>query len=139
MFLELQAGNIQSQYDKRNILYDVYLNPPYIKGLAPFCRAISTPDGNLYVVDDGMNILHMDIVDWINKNTRHFITGKYHADAVEQGYIPWQKYGRTNKLYLGEALDDSIIFNEKENIKKIIAKLKYKNPKTEFYPWQIQS
>lgn len=136
---EKHVGLAHSRYDVKFTKYDVYLNPPYIKGLAPFCRGISTPDGDLYVVDDGLNIIHMDLVDWINKNTSNSIRGNYYAEAIEQGYLPWQKFGRTNKMYLGESVLDDVVFNQKENIKKIIEKLSAKNPKTEFYPWRIDN
>ena len=88
------VGRFMSDYDKEFV--EVYKNPQTLKNLQPWIRACSDKFGNLYVADS-QNILHSDLGKFLIKK------------GIHDNMIDWQRYKDTNKFYVAEGYDLSML------------------------------
>ena len=120
--------------------YGVYRNPKSIKRMDSYLRAISFPNGDLYVVDDGSHVIHPQFSDWLE--TKGY---KIPVDiglkigivkGIIKGYISWQRKGTSNDFYLSESTDFTDAKFDKDKLmpylEKYSKKVKQKNPKINF-------
>jgi len=120
--------------------YEVYKNPKSIKRMAKELRAISFPNGDLFVIDDNWNVIHSAFAEWLNKNgykVPNMNLKTRIVDGMKNGYINWQRKGSTDEFWLSESTDfsDTMYFDEHElmpYLKKYAKKVKSKNPKYKF-------
>jgi len=125
--------------------YEIFKNPKSIKRMDADLRGISFPNGDLFVIDDGRNVVHSQLSDWLKRN-------KYSipidmsllpelAKGIKKGYIEWQRKGTSNNFYLSESVVVLYSkFDEKtvvSYIKKYIPKIKAKNPNYKFIPESV--
>lgn len=110
--------------------YEVYKNPKSIKRMEKNSRAISFPNGDLYVVDDSWNLIHSNIAKWL-KIPDFFDNEKTIIKGVEKGYIAWERDNISNIFILGVS---NTILPESHYvyIKKYVSKIKQKNPQYKF-------
>ncbi len=83
---------------------DMYKNPPSIRRFDKFTRAISTPNGDLYVADS-LNLIHDDIVDYLEEYEGYDtfkVAPVYWAEDLGKLYMGWVKYEK-NILCLSES------------------------------------
>lgn len=124
-------GNFQwggSKYE-----WGVYQNPKSIKKFAPECRAISDPKGNLYVVDDGWNVTHSLLAQWLDYNG-YSISQRFESEEswLKRGYIAWHRVLKTDIFYLGESYEKWEIEDNFELLTKYVKKIKSKNSRYTF-------
>lgn len=121
--------------------YEIYKNPKSIKRMKPFLRGYSFPNGDLYVVDDGYNIIHSKLAGWLKRNGYGNLNGNSTitalVDNIKNGYITWQREANKNVFKLGESIefDNTKYFDKKElmpYIKKYTNKVRKKNSQYKF-------
>ena len=113
----------------KNGEYEVFKNPKTIKRLKPSIRGIIDNNGNLYVIDDNMHIIHNIFSDWLIKHGVSIASDTYNSLDTT---IPVQRYENTNKFYISESIHpDRIDFN-KEKILPLLKKAGEKNPTLKF-------
>ena len=78
--------------------YEIFKNPKSIKRMDADLRGISFPNGDLFVIDDGRNVVHSQLSDWLKRN-------KY-SIPIDMSLLPELAKG-IKKGY------DSIMFNER--------------------------
>lgn len=141
---EEYIGKLRSQYrSTRSNYYDVYKNPLSISKMEPNLRGIVDDSGNLYVVDDSMNVIHIELIEYLNKLG---LIPPYRKGVS----ISVQRYQYTNEFFLSESYTpesfEDMIYDEvgpydiEEGTKKIneIFKLASTiNPQYTFYPEKI--
>jgi len=141
----LLPQKISGRYSKGKD-YDVYKNPPSIKNMSSSVRGVTTPDGDLYVVDsyglrDGkpLDVIHGDIFDYLKINlgilSQH--VGDFGKYDLFDGFLGWQRYEKTNKMYLSEGTDEEFIMKYDKNIEKQIDILNKKHQSITFVPTNI--
>ena len=119
---------------------EVFKNPKSIKRMKGDLRGKSFPNGDLFVVDDAWDILHWKLSQWLNRNGYKNLTGGTKdslVKGIKQGFIEWQRKGKTNDFYLSEStdFDDVEWFNKNElmpYLKKYSKKVKQKNSQYNF-------
>ena len=80
--------------------FDVYKNPPSIKNMSAEIRGITTPNYDLYIVDDTTQykeILHDDLMEYLIRYEGIPSTAWY--DGSVNGYYGWIKMANTNTLH----------------------------------------
>ncbi len=131
-----------------NNVYEVYKNPKTITRMEAKLRGISFPNGDLFVIDDARNVIHLDLSNWLRANgykmPAPYWANKDLAKLMRAGYLGWQRNGKTNELWISESMDyedalDGEIGKAEyiKLVKKIIAKVKPKNPSIKFVPKSI--
>ena len=88
--------------------YEIFRNPKSIKRMKSELRAMSYPNGDLYVVNDSSHITHTHFAEWLIKNGYKMPTNTNRfsgmMDGIKKGYIPWQRKGLTNEFWLSESI-----------------------------------
>jgi len=118
--------------------YEVFKNPISISRMEDNLRAISDPDGNLFVIDSN-DVMHNDIAAFLQKKG-YKIPESYGTDGLakitERGYISWARKGNSKDFYLGESYVLGMYpFDAHEvisAIKKYAKKTNAKNPQYNF-------
>jgi hypothetical protein len=121
--------------------YEVYKNPKSIKRMVKDLRAISFPNGDLFVIDDNWNVIHSAFAEWLSKNGYKTPSDMGYkpgmVKGMKKGFIAWQRKGPSDSFYLSESTDfeDTDFFDEAElmpYLKKYTKKVQQKNPKYKF-------
>jgi len=121
-------GYLYSTYEQADV--GVYKNPTKISFLPKETRGLSFPNGDLYIVDSNLPN-HYELAHKYFKISG-FDTHKGVFFAVKKGYIPWMRYGDTNRFYLSDSVGDEYIDKLMPYIDDYVAKIKHKNPKLIF-------
>lgn len=104
-------GSIWSYDDE----IEIYKNPPRIKRMGPWCRAITDQDGNFYVatMPNATNfevvVTHLGLIEWL-QDTKHLNVKTTWDGRMYIKGIAWQRYKNTNQFYLGESYTDTANF-----------------------------
>lgn len=111
----------------------IYKNPKTIKRFKSWCRGVSDKNGNFYLADDGMTIIHSDIFLWIQKNTnliRQSLDVNKNTEQLLDDFIMWQRYQDTNLFTFSSTYNfiDSDFPDE-----RWAQRAEKKNPKLEFF------
>jgi len=127
-----KVNNINEEFVTRiklfNWDYDVYKNPKTLAKLKSDIRGISTPEGDLYVVDT-TEIIHSMFSFKMKEKGFNFPEEVYY----NKNYITWVRYDNTNNFYLGESYEINDKKNEIEELnKQSIENVKNKNPQFTF-------
>jgi len=80
----------------------IFKNPKSISRMVEDLRAISFPNGDLFVIDDNWDVIHTHFANWLNKHGYSTPVGNTLGELAEQikrGYIPWQRNGRANSFF----------------------------------------
>ena len=117
---------------------DIFRNPKSISRMAYDLRGISTPTGELFVVDSN-RVIHYSLAKWLKNNYLQGNIPEFHESGdfikgIETGYIPWMRRGTSNDFYLSETYG-SFKFNMLElipHVNKYIPKIKLKNSQYTF-------
>ena len=108
--------------------FDVYKNPQTLAKLKSNIRAISTPEGDLYVVDS-TEIIHSMFGSKMKEKGFNFPENIYY----NFDYIAWTRYEKTNDFFLGESYE---VYDDKNEIEQLnkqsIENVKNKNPQYNF-------
>jgi hypothetical protein len=116
--------------DHINNTVEIYKNPKSIKKFEANTRAIATKSGDIYVIDNGYNILHKDIVEYLDKKTNEKI--KYTKTAYLTEHIHLMRYEQTDYFYLSDGYLDMDIEDDLSFFKETLSSVKQKNPKYTF-------
>ena len=96
-------GTIKSPW---NALGDLYKNPPTIRRMGQWVRAITNKNGDLYIVDSP-DIIHNDIINYLTEIGEISKLVRYWDSPLKEdnpeGIIAWQRKGNTMELYLSES------------------------------------
>jgi len=111
---------------------EVFINPRSIKRMKPDIRAISDEKGDLFVIDDAFGVIHMQLLNWLGKNTPYVPNKRYtyddYSDMLSK-YIFWERDGKSDTFALGESYaDDDAEFIQKDWVDKV----RRKNPQYKF-------
>jgi hypothetical protein len=136
-------GAIRSEFNPRRKPCPIYINPSNISDMSPNLRALATPKGDLYVIDEGSyDIIHGEMIEWLIQR------GHEGADARKMDKtLLLNRYNNTNKYYLSEsylneydretyiAISNDIdpIEYDVKSIKKTMLITKKKHPHLLFY------
>jgi hypothetical protein len=118
--------------------YEVFKNPKSIKRMKPELRGISFPTGDLFVIDDAMNSIHVHFGRWLNQHGYKInidMTIKNLFGNIKKGYIDWQRKDSADYFYLSESTTFKDDEEENEYMPYLIKyskKVKSKNPKYNF-------
>lgn len=112
--------------------YQVFENPKSIKRMDDELRAISLPNGNLLVIDDGRSVTHHMLALWLNDNGYNIPLPIWKDKTIVKGYIPWQRRGLSNDFYLGESIYKAVVDEIMPYLKKYSKKVKQKNSQYNF-------
>ncbi len=137
---ELLSPQIYKTYGfKTNHRFDIYKNPPSITRMEPDLRAVSTPNNDLYAVDErGFRIIHADILEYLRRYEGYKLKEREFTHPILNNIIGWTRRGRTNYFYLAEGYDyDSQIKPHINYLINHIEKLKNKFPNIKFVPKKI--
>jgi hypothetical protein len=110
---------------------EIYRNPKSIKRMHAWLKAVSLPNGDLFVADVA-NFIHLDIHVYLRGEGINLPKMYSYDDieiAINKGYINWQRRETSNNFYLSEstrALQDSKDITIK-NVKKYSKIVKAKN------------
>ena len=102
---------------RHNKPIEVYKNPPSIRNLASDARAVVDEEGNLFVADDGMNILHIHLLDYLREKGYRIPSGT--LQKLYQQILPLQRDKSTNNFYLSEIFDVES-FDEFKKLRKLL-------------------
>lgn len=116
--------------DRSNKTIEVYKNPKSIKRMESDIRAVAYKNGDLYIVDDSYDLLHKDIVQYLEKNTKEPIF--YTRTAYIEHQVHLRRFKDTNYFYLGEGYIVLDVEVEYEFFTEILQKCKKKNPRYNF-------
>ena len=114
----------------------IYKNPVTVKKFSHNARGFLMSDGDLFVVDDGYNIIHTILGDYLRRKGYNIPSRPYnHPEIV----VPIQRKGLTNDFYLGEGyrreeLNDPVIM---EKILSILDVGRQRHPQFSFIPKSI--
>ena len=98
--------------------------------MAKDLRGISFPNGDLYVVDDAMNITHHDLAKWLKLGVS-FEDANDIVRGLKRGYVAWTREGNTNKFWLGDTNND-VPYSEYVYIDKFGKKTQQTNSQYKF-------
>lgn len=139
VILEELVGKSTARFAKNKYeLFHIYRNPKSIKKFPPYLRAVSTPNGDLYVADDAFNIIHLDIYKWMYNNINSGLefpseSDEWVAKQATRGFISWQRIMDGEEFFLGETIKQDFIDKNQKEILKYIKLIEKKNPKLKFY------
>lgn len=111
--------------------FTVYKNPPSIKNMSDRIRAVSTPDYDLFVVDDtthNKEILHEDIFEYLFRYEG--IPSNVNFDGSTDGYYCWIKLHK-NVLHLATSNIYSPNLND-EYLNEYITTMNNEHPNLKF-------
>jgi hypothetical protein len=133
LFEEVLKYKIRS--DNGNF-FDVYKNPPHIKKMSNNIRGITTPNYDLYVVDDTTphkEILHTDIRRYLS--THEGLPSNFDYNGGTQGYYAWIKVPNSDGMTLTFDTINNKINNkiDDEFLKEYIENLNEEHPYIKFY------
>ena len=116
--------------------FDVYKNPPHIKKMSNNIRGITTPNYDLYVVDDTTphkEILHTDIRRYLS--THEGLPSNFDYNGGTQGYYAWIKVPNSDGMTLTFDTINNKINNkiDDEFLKEYIENLNEEHPYIKFY------
>ena len=126
---------------------EIFMNPPTIKRLGPWVRAVTDIHGNLFI-SENYEVIHSNMIKMLIRSKALF--GDYYKDYykdynVKWGYrnlVCWQRLNKTNKLYLSESYHRFIFDPEYseyiDQIKKWSNKVVKNRPDIEFIYEQIE-
>lgn len=124
----LGTSDYFSHYKRKRIDIEFIKNPVSFNKIQPNCRAILS-ENNLFVADDdGLTLLHVDIVETLRYKFQQSVNVDLYRNMYEQ--ILLQRYEKTNSFYLSESYPSELIQIPKyyksleTNIKKYINKMK---------------
>jgi len=108
--------------------YEVYKNPKSIKRMESRLRAISDAKGNLYIVNDSHNIMHLKFSIWLTSHGISMPRNVWHSKK----HMAWNREANTNRFYLSDSYTRTQIFQNKNLYEKLIKKVKSKNSQYDF-------
>jgi len=117
---EIQVAQILSNNKRINL----FKNPPSIKNFPQLSRGVILPDGDIYMADNGYDIVHNSIHDALNRYG-FYRTNTYNAAKTE--YI--NVILMNNVLYFSDLYYPEILEYRKNYFYDVIKKFKIKNPK----------
>jgi len=127
----LTEEHLGTFWGKEGMEMEVYRNPNTIKYLLPDIRGIVTENGDLYVIDNGMDVIHNELSKWLNNNGYPLPNDVYRG--FESGVIVTvQRYENTNKFYLGETIHPNVIKRHHDRFESMLKLAKEKNPTITF-------
>lgn len=104
----------------------VFLNPKSIRNISSWSRAITTDDGDFWILhDETFDFTHSDIAEWMDEDTHSFI-------YLMSNFILWHRAGGSNTFYLSESYSSGEIRQFKKKIDNHISLMKKRYPKFEF-------
>lgn len=113
---EVLLGQITAAWGKK-LSTNIYKNPPTIRRLDPWVRAISDKYGNLYIVEEPVAI-HVDILSFLADEgeidkTFNYANYEIYFDDTDNkdGIVAWQRHGNTMDLFFGESYSGDDINN----------------------------
>ena len=136
-------GTIIPKYYKKEI--EIYKNPPSIKRMTPYSRAVSDRFGNLYIAD-GYEVIHVDLLLFLIKNNfisisdqrdlfKHFDPEDFDEDTLDyqntDNILCWIRDNKNN-FYLGESYaeyEKDILYKKTKKLTDIVSK---KHPQYNF-------
>jgi len=82
----------------------IYKNPPSIKRMGKFIRAITDIDGNFYV-SDHYDCTHDSLIFWLSEmgELKEEDPWNYTNGSAYTNLVAWQRGSKTNKFYLAES------------------------------------
>ena len=138
----------------RSYLVSVYKNPDsneVRKFIATGARGFVSKEGDLYLEgyeDDYLDVklnpdklssvMHGPILEMIQMKEPEVIPDVEIAWSQAEYGITVQRIGKTNKIYIGESVDVTILEEKKNLIRQYLARAKKKNPQFDFFQDSIQ-
>jgi len=116
--------------------FDVYKNPPSIKNFKIGTRALTVPNGDLYLIDSPV-IIHHDIIEYLNQHEGYNLdpdSSNYYGSGLNKKFIGWAKE-EGNILNLSESTNLKYFNKYYEtdlNFRKYIEEIQTKHPKIIF-------
>jgi len=121
--------------------FEIYKNPKTVKRMDYWARAMSTDNGDFYIITfkyeqitsnyDDIIITHTELADWLRDNVNSNIKYTPFGDKSGYGYYPgaiaWQRYNNSDKWYISESTSHEWIERNEEYIKKSINKINEHN------------
>ena len=113
---------------------EIYKNPRSIKRMDDDIKAISSEDGDLFVVN-GRDIVHDEIIRWLRQQNLVSPLARFNGkkDMFDK-VVAWTRYDNTNTFALSESYEDvnGLSKEDKQYIKTIAKRTKEKNPQYDF-------
>jgi len=117
--------------------FEVFKNPKTISRMDANLRAISNPDGDLFVIESN-DVIHSDLAKAVSAKGYKiptYLSSEELVELTERGYIYWVRKGNSGDFYLGESYTFGYPFDDPEfkpAVKKYARKTKSKNPQYNF-------
>lgn len=117
--------------------FEIYKNPKTVKRMDYWARALSTDNGDFYVITfkpeqitsnyDDIVITHTELADWLRDNVNSNIKWTKFGNQSGYGYYPgaiaWQRYNNSDKWYISESTSYEWIQDNMEYIKECIERV----------------
>jgi len=104
-------GTYEGTYGNGEI--EMYKNPPSIKRMGPWARALTDQNGNFYIAsalkEEGRSTIatmHTDMIQWLKTHAQDVTTNWNGQKHRYDNGIAWQRYANTMKFYLSESYDE---------------------------------
>ena len=96
---------------------ELYKNPRSINKFAESTRAVITDNGDMYIIDNAMSLVHTEIMDYIK--TRGLYSGKM---------FEFLRYYKTNTFVLSESWDNELVEAHDAHLTQVCRRAKKKMP-----------
>lgn len=119
--------------------FEVYKNPKSIQRFTSECRAITTDNGDLYILDDGgYSMTHEAFAITLKKNGYiNFSNWGLEVESIKK--VPWQRVGNTNVFKLSTSFPELNTLSKQDHkqLDILINKAKQKNSQYKYIKQMI--